>query len=101
MTLQRLVCNRFDRVIFNFQVYAVQFKEFLILFDQRILWLVHNPDQCVLSQLIQSDDDRQTSDKLRNQTELQQILRLYITLEILFLFLGKRYFRIESDDILL
>ena len=50
--LQGFLCNRFECIFFEIKLYAVQLKQLLVLFDQRILRLNQNLHQGRLIQRI-------------------------------------------------
>ena len=76
----------------------VESKELLILLDQRILRLHEDSDQCLSVQSLQRYRNRHASDELRNQSELHQILRSYIRIQLacLALYVG-RNLCVEAD----
>ena len=61
------------------QMDILHIEQLLILAHQRVLRLGEDPHQGVLIEFTERRDDRQTSDKLRNQTELQQVFRLHFS----------------------
>ena len=62
------------RPVFKFQFHFIQFQELLVLFQNGILRLFQDLHQHLLAQSLQSTDDRQSSNELRDHAELTDIL---------------------------
>src|SRR6266853_269363 len=76
LACERLAGDGAQRRFPDLELDAFHAKHLVVLLDQRILRLDQNLNQCRVVELFQRRDDRQAADELRNQTELDQILRL-------------------------
>ena len=69
------------------QLHIVHFQQCFVLLDDAVFGLFHHTDQCILVQRIQHGDHRDAADQFRNQAKLYQIVRLYLTQQLLAGFL--------------
>ncbi len=70
--------SRFTQCLFrNFELNALHIKELLILLNDAISGLGKNLHKVVFAQFIKARNDRYASYKFGNETEANQILRLY------------------------
>ena len=60
------------------KLHVIHAQQLLVLLDQTVAGLLEHAYQCILVQIIQHSDDRQTADQLRDQAELDQIVGLYL-----------------------
>ena len=64
--------------LIEFELDPVVLEEFLELLHERVLRLRQDLDQRSFIELVESRDDREASDELRNQSELHEIFRLHL-----------------------
>jgi len=69
-------------VIAEFELNAFHIKQFSVLFRQCVFRLEQNADECVLIQFLKRRYNRQAADKFRNQSEANEILRLYVVQQL-------------------
>src|SRR5690606_11784394 len=76
LSLVGFVSDGKKRTVSELNSDAVELEFFLILLDERILRLGKDLDECLSIKLIERTDNRQASDKFRDQAVLDQIDRL-------------------------
>ena len=81
VTLQSLLRNGIQRVLIKDQADAVKSEQFSILLDNGVLGIPKNTHQSLLVQIIQCGDDRDTSDKLGDKPELDDVVRLDLRIQ--------------------
>ena len=64
--------------IFEIQRHMIQLQQLAILPAERIFRLGQDAHQILLRQAVEAGDHRHTADQLRDQAELQQIVRLHL-----------------------
>ena len=74
-SLKRFPGNCLKCFILELKLHAIQLKKLVILLCEGILRLLQNTDQRFFIQRIQGYHDRNSSDKLRDQTEFNKVLR--------------------------
>src|SRR5262249_43040863 len=79
LALDRLAGDRAKRLVGEGQLDILDLEQPLILLHQRVLRIGQDVLQRGLVQILQRRDHRQAADELRNQAELEQILRLDVT----------------------
>ena len=79
LALDGLAGNGVQGFVCEGKLHVIHAQQLFILLDQTVAGLLEHAHQCVLVQIIQHGDDRQTADQLRDQTELDQIVGLYLT----------------------
>ena len=67
-----------EGLVGELQLYTVHAQQLFVLLDQAVAGLLEHTHQCVLVQIVQHSDDRQTADQLRDQAKLDQIVRLHL-----------------------
>ena len=67
---------------------AVHFKQTYVLLGQGIFGFANDAYQCILVQIRQRDNDRDSADQLGDQTEFYQIVRVDIAQQLTLGFLG-------------
>ena len=75
LSLNCSFCNQFQSVRFKVKLYSFQFKQLLVLFNQRVLWLGQDSNQSFSVQTSQGCNNWQTTNQLRNQTKFHKVLR--------------------------
>ena len=78
------------------QIDAVDGEQFTVLLDQRVGWLGENRRQIVYGKFLQHTGDRQTSDELRQQSELGQIIGIDLFEQFLVFHVGVVPIRAEA-----
>ena len=78
LALDRLARHRLQRVVRELQLDVVEVELLLILLHQSVLRLGENLDQRAFVEFVQHAANRQPADKLRNQSETNQIFRLHL-----------------------
>ena len=76
LPLNGQIRNFLDCLLVKGKLHLVQGKQFLILFDNRVLRFCQDPDHRASVQLVKRNDNRHSADKFRDQAELDEILRL-------------------------
>ena len=74
----RKIRDLFNGILFEGEAYAVHFKQFLILLDHCVPWLLEDPHQSFLVKFIKGYHYRHPPYKLRNQSELHQVFRKHL-----------------------
>src|SRR6266508_500302 len=75
---QRLVGDRLDGVLGELQLDTVDLEQPAVLLHERVLRLGKDLDQRVAVQRRDGGDDREPADELRDQAELEQVLRHHV-----------------------
>ena len=78
LRIERLARHRLQRALGELELHAVHLEELLVLLHERVLRLREDVDQRVFVQLVQRRQHRQAADELRDQAELEQVLRLHL-----------------------
>src|SRR6478736_4032393 len=66
------------RVVGEYELDPVVAEEPLVLLDERILGLLEDLHEVLAPQLVHGRDDRQASDELRDQPEVEEVLRHHV-----------------------
>ena len=69
-------CDRPERAICELELHSLKGEQFFILFCERVSRLGQDSNEGAFIQLIQGGDNRQPTDKLRNQAVFEEIFRL-------------------------
>ena len=67
--------NGFNGIVLKEQLHIVEVEQLPVLLDQSVPGLLQNSYQRVPVETLQGNNNRNTSDKLRDQSELHQVLR--------------------------
>ena len=90
--------DRLQRLVVQFEANILHLEQPLVLLDQSVLRLGQDVDQHRLVEIVERRDDRKAADELRDQAELQEILRLEILQDLAGLALvGPAHFGAEAD----
>ena len=81
------------RVLAKLELDPFHVEEFAVLLGQGVLRLFENTDECVLIQFFKRCHHRQPADELRDQAELDQVLRLNVMQQLTNIL----FFRIGLD----
>ena len=96
--VDRLLGDDVQRLVLEGQLGVLHLEQTLILLDERILRLDQDPLQRFLVEILERRQNRQTADELRNEAELQQILRLDPAQDVAGAALVRRYNRGAEAD---
>ena len=75
---ERLLRDGLQRALRELELHPVHLEELLVLLHERVLRLREDVDERVLVQLVERREHRQAADELRDQAELEQVLRLHL-----------------------
>src|ERR1700677_1309449 len=82
LPLENLASDLPRSLIRKCHLHALEVEQLCVLLQDCIAWLGQNLNQRSLIQLVQNSEHRKSSDKLRNESILQQILRLGLTQQL-------------------
>src|SRR5581483_10149140 len=82
LALERLVRYLPQRVVGEDELDVVVAEEPLVLLDERVLRLGEDLDEVLAPQLVHGGDDRQASDELGYEAEVEEILRHHLREEL-------------------
>src|ERR1700751_5004539 len=78
LALERAVGDLPHRVVGEDELDPVVPEEALVLLDERVLGLLEDLDEVLAPKLVHGRDDREASDELRDQPEVEEVLRHYV-----------------------
>src|SRR5579864_123596 len=78
LALERLVGDLPQGVLGEDELDRVVSEEPLVLLDERVLRLGQDLDEILAAQLVHRRDDRQAADELRDETEVEEVLRHHL-----------------------
>src|SRR3954447_20501372 len=78
LALERAVGDLPHRVLGEDELDAVVTEEALVLLDERVLRLLEDLDEVFAPQLVHGGDDREPADELRDQPEVEEVLRHHV-----------------------
>ena len=78
--LYSLVSDCSDGVFLELEVNVIHLEDLLILLDDSVLGFCKNSYESIGIESVESDRNRDTSDKLRDKTELHKVVRLYFVI---------------------
>src|SRR5207244_8738061 len=82
LALDRLLGDGDHGVGVDAELDALHLEKALILLDQGVLGLGEDADQRRLVEVVESGEHRQAADELRDEAELQEVLRLNLAEEV-------------------
>ena len=77
-----------ESLVGDVQLHIVHRQQFFILLDQTVAGLLQHAHQCILVQVVQHGDDRQTADKLGDEAELDKVVGFDLPQQSLFSLAG-------------